>query len=145
MKNKAIIVDLDGTLALIERDPYTEQHLIMEDRLNGTLYDVVMFYKELGHDILIVTGRWEEHFSLTMDWLKQFKIEPTELLMRPVTNYDSGTRLKEWYLENIIQNKYDVVLAFEDVFKIAQMYRRHGVPCWQVSQDPYLKNEETVV
>ncbi|HWY36202.1 MAG TPA: hypothetical protein VNX68_16270 [Nitrosopumilaceae archaeon] len=139
-RSKAIISDLDGTLALLGgRDPYKQQSRLMEDIVNEQLLNVIELYLSQGYELLVLTGRDEEHRALTEEWLALANLHPAEMYMRPWGNYDNARILKEWYLENVIQQKYEVVLAFEDLFAIAQMYRKHGIDCWQVQSDPFLK------
>ena len=139
---RAVITDLDGTLAIIgERNATTEQKRLMEDALNRNLAAVLTMYYKHGYKILVSTGRWEEYKILTQQWLKANDIHVDEIFMRPVSNYDSGRRLKEWYLENIIMSRFDIHLAFEDVYACAKMYRSHDIPCWLVNDEPYLSND----
>lgn len=147
MNRKAVITDLDGTLALLnDRDPYQEQHLLMDDEVNIELQRILKFYEKQGVAIIVATGRWEDKIDLTKKWLEsKADINATEIFMRPMVNYDNARILKEWYLENVIFQRYDPFLAFEDLFAIAQMYRKHDIPCWQVNVDPFLKEKDGVV
>lgn len=138
---KAIITDLDGTLAFIgDRDAYKEQSYLMQDKINENLKKVIKTYIA-DHLLLVITGRWETYRNLTHQWLSKhgLQIEDNQLFMRPMSNYDTGAKLKQWYLENVLQNKYEIVLAFEDMYQIAKMYREHDIPCWQVAAEPWDK------
>jgi hypothetical protein len=139
---KAVVSDLDGTLAFLgDRDPYREQHNLMQDTLNINLKKVLDLYTSDGHELIILTGRWESYRHLTNQWLAKhgLVVDDNLLFMRPMSNYDTGPRLKQWYLENILQNQYAITIAFEDMYQIAKMFRKHDIPCWQVNADPWDK------
>lgn len=140
---KAIISDLDNTLALLNgRNPEDEQHKLMDDLINEPLKRVITFFLSEGYPLLVLTGRWEEFYDQTLEWLKRNDIVPDKLYMRPATNYATGTRLKEWYLENVIQNTYDVEVAFEDTYVTAKMYRAHGINAWLVNGESWDKEAD---
>lgn len=138
MKPKAIIVDLDGTLALFDRDPYATE-LCLDDTLNIPVSVLLRRFLP-DYKIIIVTGREETHKGLTEKWLFIHGIEYAELLMRPEGNTKiSAIDLKKQIYNAYIFPKYDVLFALEDMFKIAEMYREQGISCFQVAKERFLK------
>lgn len=138
MKPNAIIIDLDGTLALIDRDPYKTE-LCMDDKLNHAVAKVIdRFYPD--YKIILVTGREEHHRELTIAWLTLYKIDYEELIMRPDGNRNiTGVDYKKTVYNEYLFPKYEVLFAMEDMFKVAEMYREQGLPCFQVAKDRFLK------
>jgi len=142
MKPEAIIVDLDGTLAILNgRDPY-DASACEQDDVNQLLLDVI---RELvthwkGLEVIVVTGRQLIDREPTEKWLKSLNVPYSKLFMRP-TGYKeiTATNLKRLIYENTIKENYSVILAFEDSWRNADMYRELGIPCWQVDKDPSFK------
>ena len=141
-KTKAIIVDLDGTLALLKRDPYATE-LCIKDELNIPVAEVVRkFAKE--YKILIVSGREENHKDITIKWLKLYRIPYAELCMRPIGDHQTtGVELKKQVYNSYILPKYEVLFALDDMFKVAEMYREQGIACFQVAKEEFLKKDLT--
>ncbi len=139
-KLKAIIVDLDGTLALLDRDPYATE-LCAGDKLNKPVAEVLWHFKD--YKILIVTGREDSHKDITEKWLKDNNITYDELCMRAVGDHiTTGVELKKQIYNNYIYPKYEVLFALEDLFKVAEMYRAQEVPCFQVAKEKFLKEDK---
>lgn len=75
-RQSAIIVDVDGTLALRNlnlenpRGPY-EGERVKEDLVNEPIADLVTSLKALQFKVLIVTGRDGLYESLTKEWLTE--------------------------------------------------------------------------
>lgn len=138
MKPKALIVDLDGTLALLDRDPYATE-LCLEDQLNIPVSVLLRRFLP-DYKIIVVTGRQDTHRDRTEQWLFKHGIEFTELLMRPEGNTKvTAIELKKQIYNGYIFPKYDVLFALEDMFKVAEMYREQGVACFQVAKERFLK------
>jgi hypothetical protein len=141
MKDKAFIVDIDGTLSILNgREPHDEA--FETDSLNETLKQMLQILTlELDAKVILVTGRFEKSREETEKWLEKNGIIYDELFMRPDESGKMGNvQIKQWYLENVIKRDYDPILAFEDMWRAAEMYRSHGVPCWQVNRDPFFKD-----
>lgn len=137
MKNKpAIIVDLDGTLAdLGNRNPYDASNC-QQDKVNLILLTIAKLIATYEHEILIVTGRKEIFKKETEQWLRDNQVQYERLFMRTNDDDRTQTEFKEEVLAGI-EKEYRVILAFEDSWRVAEMYRAHGIPCWQVNHDSY--------
>jgi hypothetical protein len=60
--------------------------------------------------------------------------------MRPVGDHKTtGVELKQQIYNGYIFPKYEVLFALDDMFKICEMYRESGVPCFQVDKERFLK------
>lgn len=137
-KPLAIICDLDGTLALLNgRDPISEQNKLLNDGLNERVAEAIRSFSSLGYAILYMTGRWEEFSDLTIKWLALHNMPVTKLYARPYDNTWTAPKLKEWYLDNVINRDYRVVLALDDLYDNIKMFRRNGIEAWQVAEDPW--------
>src|SRR6056297_3614293 len=67
-KDKAIIVDLDGTLSLIYNRNVYEASKSLNDQVNKPILSILNKYKN-DHKIIIITGRSSKDKDVTLDWL----------------------------------------------------------------------------
>lgn len=146
-KPKAIIVDIDGTLA----DCSHRVH-----HLQSTPKDWDAFYAGCAHDstiegvyhllscvefvgdiaLLFVTGRPERTRVDTEEWLSN-RISWTKLVMRSNGDRRADDVLKREIYERDIAPYYDVLFCLEDRSRVVKMYRSLGVPCLQVAEGDF--------
>lgn len=133
---KAIICDLDGTLALIgDRNPFNPT-TVENDVLNKSVANVIEVYshqKLFDVQIIFVTGRYEKYRQQTENWLQKHNFSNYLLFMRQ--NQDSRKDMvykKEVYIKNI-QGKFEVLFVLEDRDQMVRMWREElRLPCFQV-------------
>jgi predicted kinase len=131
----AIIVDIDGTVALKgSRDPYDESR-VSEDRPNRYVVGLVKCLNHLGYRIIFLSGRSDNCEEATRLWLRAH-IDPFgnfELHMR-----EAGDGRKDWMVKNDLFNehvrgKYDVFGVFDDRDQVVKLWREMGLQCYQVA------------
>lgn len=130
---KAVICDLDGTLALMdERDPFDASGC-ENDRLNKSVADTLAYYRQNGYNILLVSGREDTYREPTLQFLEKHHIHFDELWMRPSGNYIKDSVLKKGIYKQNIQDKYAVALVLDDRDQVVDMWRKElQLPCFQV-------------
>lgn len=122
-KRKAIISDIDGTVALIHhRSPYHTQ-LCYKDEPNHPIIESLLALK---HKLIFVTGRDEKYRDLTETWLDKY-FQDYELYMRPDGDKRSDFIVKEDITVNKILTRYNVLLAYDDRPRNSRMYRKLGI------------------
>ena len=143
-KPKAIIVDLDGTIANNDHRNAFEYHKIPNDKPIEKIVDLVKMYSDFGHDIICVSGRnagnKEDHkkfHRLTKQWLDDNNIPWYSLHMRDWNDYRKDDIVKEEIFWEKIADKYNVVLALDDRSQVVEMWRRIGVTCLQVAHGDF--------
>ena len=132
MKPKAIICDIDGTIALRgDRSPY-DMTKVGEDTLNVPVALVVRAMYAVGHSVVFCSGRDESAYHDTKLWIEeQVRIPFFDLLMRRVgDNRDDATVKKE--MLDSIRDVYDIIMALDDRNRVVDMWRQNSVPCFQV-------------
>jgi len=75
-KSSTICFDLDGTICSAEKifnKPYAKPNKKIIKTINE-LYD-------LGHSVIIFTGRSSLEWRVTTDWLKKYKVKYHQLIM----------------------------------------------------------------
>ena len=129
---KAIIVDIDGTLAKIgDRSPYDWQR-VDEDTLNKPVADVVhALTREGEYGTLCVSGRDESCREKTDKWLTDNGVLYEELFMRPAGNTEKDSIIKERIFEEKIRDQYCVEFVIDDRDQVVKMWREKGLTCFQ--------------
>lgn len=140
MKKKAIIVDLDGTLADIshrkkhvegkKKDWKNFNSNIIKDELNVWCREIMNRMKT-DHHIIIVSGRTDSLKKETIMWLEKHQVHYDELLMRKDKDFRGDEIIKkEIYLRDI-KPHYQVLFVLDDRAKVVKMWREEGLICLQ--------------
>jgi predicted kinase len=92
---KAIICDLDGTLALMNgRNPFDAARCD-EDLLNVPVANTLKNYHQLGYKIILLSGREEKYKEPTLRFLETHQINFDELLMRKTSDNRKDSIIKK--------------------------------------------------
>ena len=135
----AIIVDVDGTLALRgDRSPYdlTKVHL---DRPNWPVIRAVLLYHRAGHTVIVMSGRLEDSRADTEAWLRFHGVPFDRLLMRPRPYPgedqapDQDVKLGLYRVH--VEGKFTINAVFDDRLRVARMWHSIGLPLFRVG-DP---------
>lgn len=140
-KQKAILVDLDGTLAdLDHRVHFVTQAKpdwksfyagISEDNLHFWCQELIEAMQARGYQVIFVTGREEYTRSDSQAWLDRHNLSGIPLLMRSKgdTREDAMVK-KEIYLRDI-RPFYEVLFVVDDRRSVVEMWREIGLVCLQ--------------
>src|SRR5260221_225045 len=132
-KPKAIICDLDGTLALMgDRGPF-EMEKCEHDTLNRPVYLMLEACRLAGYRIILVSGRFERVREMTVEWLMRHRVEWAALHLRADGDYRKDAIVKQEVYERDIKPHYDVVLSLDDRNQSVECWRSLGIPCFQVA------------
>lgn len=129
-KPKAIILDIDGTIALTNgRDHFDYSEEVLTDIPRINVIDLVTGYaNSLVADIICVSGREERCKEFTEDWLTTFSVDFTELFMRKTGDSRCDTIVKEEIFWEHIEPYYNVVAAFDDRPRVIRKWKDIGIP-----------------
>lgn len=132
-RTRAIICDLDGTLALFagKRSPY-DTGKCLEDTLNEPVAEIVRTMAS-KHQLIYVSGREEKFRAVTMQWLKQHVLPFGPLLMRSTGDYRKDFVVKLELFDTFIRDAYCVDFVLDDRDAVVQMWRKLGLTCLQVA------------
>ena len=139
---KAIIVDVDGTVALRgEREPF-DWSRVGEDMPNWPVIAVINalwmheHYCGEGLEVIFMSGRPEECRKQTELWLDANVRLPHQLHMRS----DGDFRL-DWIVKDElfsqVRDKYNVLSAWDDRNQMVRYWRKLGLQCFQVSDGTF--------
>ncbi|WP_396192227.1 AAA family ATPase [Flavobacterium sp.] len=130
---KAIICDLDGTLALMNgRNPF-DASKCDQDLLNEPVANVLKNYKKLGYKVLLVSGREEKFKAPTLKFLENHAIAFDDLIMRKTSDSRKDSIVKTEIYNESIKEKYFVEFVLDDRNQVVDTWRNDlKLPCFQV-------------
>lgn len=129
----AWLVDIDGTLALMNgRSPYdtTRYH---EDVLNEPVATVATSLHDVGFEIVVMSGRDDEFYEATSSWLRHHHIPHDALFMRPRGDRRNDAVVKlELFWEHVAP-AWNVMGCLDDRDRVVDAWRSIGLTCLQVA------------
>jgi predicted kinase len=130
----AVMVDIDGTVALMGgRNPYDETR-VHEDRPNTPVIEVVRALAAAGHRVLFCSGRTAGCRDATQLWLAEHvAVRYDALLMRAVGDVRKDSVVKAELFDANIRRVYDVVAVLDDRASVVAMWRSLGLTVLQVA------------
>lgn len=147
-KPKAIICDIDGTLAHMTkagrlrhgRKGAFRWDEVDLDEPDFVVWDLLVKYYYHGYEgqsvtVILVSGRDEVCREMTETWLNDtFDIPYHELFMRPKDNNEKDTIIKRRIYDKEIADKYDVLFVLDDRDQVVKMWREDlGLKVLQVA------------
>lgn len=152
---KAILVDLDGTLALMNGRKAYDWDRVLEDDVNIPIAELVERYKfsytDRGDDahVIFMSGRDEVCRADTLLWLErdaELILEAdtfddpderldrnVELFMRPEGDNRRDSVVKLELFNEHVRHIYDVQFVLDDRDQVVEMWRSLGLTCLQVA------------
>jgi uncharacterized HAD superfamily protein len=137
---KAIIIDLDGTLSNAEKrvhlvkgkeKRFNEFHSqAIHDEPNPWCVEIINKFK-LDHAIIILTGRSDDFYEDTEKWLTENNIHFDLLLMRAKSDSRKDAIIKKELYEKKIKPDFEITFAVDDRNQVVDMWREEGIICLQ--------------
>ncbi|AEI47230.1 phosphatase domain-containing protein [Runella slithyformis] len=129
----AILCDLDGTLAILRRNPYDSMACERDD-LNEPIAQIIKNYHTLGVKIILMSGREEKSRMPTTNWLKYNNIPYDALYMRTTGDMRKDAVIKKELFEAHVKGQYYVQFVLDDRNQVVDLWRLElGLPCLQVN------------
>ena len=131
---KAVLVDVDGTVALMgARSPFDETR-VAEDRPNLPVIAAVRAMSAAGHAVVFMSGRTARCGHTTLAWLNEHVGVPVEnLFMRPIGDMRKDSIVKAELFDRYIRDRYDVVAVFDDRRQVVDAWRSLGLTVFHVA------------
>ena len=131
---KAVLVDIDGTAAIMcGRSPYDETR-VHEDTPNAPVIAAVRAMHAAGHAVIFCSGRTSACRAATEKWLTEHVAVPYEALyMRAVGDARKDSIVKAEIFDREIRHRYDVVAVFDDRQQVVDRWREIGLTVFQVA------------
>jgi predicted kinase len=130
----AVIVDVDGTLALMEgRGPF-DWHRVGEDVPNMAVVGLVKDLIVSGENVIIMSGRDGVCRAQTEAWLDQHVAPGLPLYMRAAGDQRKDSIIKYELFQEHIAGKYHVRFVLDDRDQVVDLWRnRLALPTFQVA------------
>lgn len=128
---RAVLVDIDGTTALMAaRSPFDETR-VHEDRPNAPVITAVRAMSLAGHRIVFVSGRTDGCRDATEKWLAEHVGVPFTLHMRAAGDGRKDSIVKAELFDAHIRDRYDVAFVIDDRRQVVEMWRALGLTVLQ--------------
>lgn len=107
----------------------------VRDLPNTAVIDTLHNLVDSGAEVWVWSGRSSEVMKQTQEWLMQHvALEDLALMMRVEGDFTPDEELKQSWLESMASyDRRRLVAVFDDRDKVVSMWRRNGVPCFQVA------------
>ena len=130
----AIMCDIDGTLAIMgARGPYDFARC-GEDVLNESVRRALVSFRLANDDsVVLLSGRGEEYREQTEGWLARHAVPYDELWMRPAGDMRRDDIVKAELFDAHLRHRYNVRVSLDDRDRVVALWRRMGLPTWQVN------------
>lgn len=136
-KPEAVVVDIDGTVALMEgRKPY-DWSKVCTDKVNPLVSNMVSEWASEDYHIIFVSGRDGSCYDATKAWLDNAGFDYDALYMRQAGNNEPDAIIKERIFWDNVADDYDVVLCIDDRNQMVDQWRAMGLECWQVAEGDF--------
>lgn len=136
---KAVIFDLDGTLAIMsDRGPF-EWMRVGEDSVNTYVADLFRMIRAAHPDWKIITlsGRDGVCEQITLDWQKENNLVSDYHFQRKLGDQRRDSIIKEEIFRQSIEKQFNVLYAVDDRQQVVDMWDMLGVQVWQVQQSDF--------
>lgn len=151
-----VIFDLDGTLANIDArrelcrtssgkinfEKFYDPANIVLDTPNVPVVEMLKMLRKAGKRIVIFSGRSRATEEETIKFLKNCGVKYDMMIMRPNDedhDYTPDSQLKATWLKTYFpgSEKERIMCVYDDRDKVVNMWRRNGVPCFQVNEGEF--------
>ena len=134
---RAIIVDIDGTLAHKgDRNAYDYKN-VYKDKCDEVISELTNQLYRLNYRIIILSGREDSCRDLTKQWLSDNIIHYHDLYMRKSKDIRKDAVVKKEIYDQQIKDYYSVLCVFDDRNQVVEMWREIGLKCLQVQEGDF--------
>jgi hypothetical protein len=137
--DEIVIFDIDGTLADVsERTHHVRKKPknwkaffqgMAQDKAIHSMVRLCNILYASGIQIILCSGRSEEHREQTIQWLAQQGVNYHDLLLRKDNDRRSDTEVKRELLASLDKSK--ILFVVEDRSRVVEMWRSEGLVCLQ--------------
>ena len=136
MTDRAVLVDIDGTLALrtVSRSPF-DWSRVGEDEPNPPVIELVQLVHRAGlHKLILMSGRDEVCRRQTEIWLDAQAVPFDELHMRAAGDNRKDFIVKKELYRRHVKPRFEVAFVLDDRQQVVRMWRGLGLPVFQVAE-----------
>lgn len=140
---RAVLFDVDGTLALRDETDPNVRHFAAWDRVgedlpNAAVIELARLVAESGrYRLIVMSGRDEVCRWQTEMWLTAQGVTFDELHMRPHKDNRPDFEVKEELYRKHIDGRYEVAFIVDDRAQVVRRWREMGLTCLQVAEGDF--------
>ncbi len=132
----AIIVDVDGTLAIMgDRSPYDVSRCDL-DLPNKPVLETVLKWQS-STNIIILSGRTDDGQEKTEKWLHQYGVKYEHIYMRRTGDMRKDSTVKKEIYYSFIRDRYNISFILDDRQQVVDMWRSLGLTVFQVAEGDF--------
>ena len=136
-KPKAIICDIDGTLAeMTGRSPY-DYTRVKEDILKQPIAEIIEKFQNDGYKIILLSGREDSCRDDTIEWLADNSVDFDHLFMRKTKDGREDSIIKKELFEAHVEKEFQVLFVLDDRNRVVDLWRSLGMTCLQVQEGDF--------
>lgn len=134
LKRKAIIIDIDGTIAHNDgHRGWYEYDKVGADLPKKNVIAIIEAMVASGHYPIFCSGRTDDCYNETKSWIEKNVSFPVEtLLMRKTGDHRKDSIVKYEIFNEHIRDNYNVIAAWDDRLQVTRMWRSIGLLVNQV-------------
>ncbi len=133
---EAIIVDMDGTLAIMgDRSPYDVSRCDL-DLPNKPVLETVLKW-QASTTIIVVSGRTDDGQAKTEQWLQKYGVQYQHIYLRRAGDMRKDSVVKEEIYRNFICDRYNISFILDDRQQVVDMWRGLGLTVFQVAEGDF--------
>lgn len=128
LRDRIIICDIDGTIAILGDRDYRDMTTVANDGVNMTVRAIVRAFAD-DHSIVFMTGRTEDARQDTESWFKENGIPYDLLIMKSADEQLKNVQFKEMAYGRLLEAnpKTKVTLALDDYSAVIEMWESKGI------------------
>jgi hypothetical protein len=135
---EVVLVDIDGTVALLGERHHLDLERVIEDEPNHAVIAAVRAMHAAGYGVIYCTGREESARRDTEDWLDRHVGVPyLALHMRAYGDSRRDAVVKRDIFQRSIAPDYHVIGVFDDRQHVVRMWRELGLTVFQVAEGDF--------
>lgn len=133
----AVLVDVDGTVAIMcGRSPYDETR-VHEDRPNLPVIRAVQAMDMAGYELVFMSARTAACREATDAWIKRHVGDFAELHMRAEGDMRKDSVVKAELFDRHIRGRWNIVGVFDDRRQVVDMWRAAGLTVFHVAEGEF--------
>jgi predicted kinase len=128
----ALIVDMDGTLSLLNgRNPF-DASTCDRDPPNQPVLDTVLLWQQ-SLQVIVMSGRTDDCRPQTEKWLAQYGVKTAGIFMRATGDQRKDSIIKQELFDRHVLGQYNVKFVLDDRNQVVDMWRSLGLTVFQVA------------
>jgi predicted kinase len=132
----ALIVDMDGTLSLLNgRNPF-DASTCDRDPPNQPVLDTVLLWQQ-SLQVIVMSGRTDDCRPQTEKWLAQYGIKTAGVFMRATGDQRKDSIVKQELFDRHVLGQYNIKFVLDDRNQVVDMWRSLGLTVFQVAEGDF--------